>query len=385
MRRTAASLFGLVALAGVAGWFMATPLFADAPWHSAAAEKAMEAMWQTISGITVSSPAQFLYGRGRVVGGSTHAVIDPASGVSTFTQVDTGPCDPSTGTCVQQIHMNTVQDCVMPDNSLPVGTCNTCFSSVDYCYYIRCEAHGGTPQKAWCLATTSTVSGSTSTSTSSTSTTSTSTSTSTVTTTTLAGCTGSGTMLFTGNLNDWATEQAADTKTGLPQQYVANASSITICRIDVCLGNATAGAANDNNVLLQVYDNTGADRANLDGTLVPGPGTELGSDSDLVDATTGITADFQGTGGACGTTNNGQVVVFTWSGTKPNPTGNYWIAVKKDAGTSIRVGSNTSSASYLGPGDSGETVRIFNLWDNSLSDGPPGVAKGDMYFKVYTQ
>lgn len=174
-----------------------------------------------------------------------------------------------------------------------------------------------------------------------------------------------------GNIEDYWPTAAADDQTSATRQYVSNSAAITICQIDLCLGS-NAGTL-DSTVYVQIYDDSAGS-----------PGTQNGADSST-QAGSGITATLTGSPlVACGGTNAGQVVSFTWSGTKPAPTGNFHIVLRKTAGTDLRAGTYTHNGhGYDGAGDSG-TIHVFDVYDGS--PGVPATDKvQDAYFQVYTQ
>ena len=105
------------------------------------------------------------------------------------------------------------------------------------------------------------------------------------------------------------------------------------------------------------------------------PDQKLGDDSDdfLVD---GLPL-LQGTG-ACGSTDNGQEVTITWSGTKPNPGGNFWIVGVNNSPGGITTGQVRWGAS--GPGlDTVHADGTFDAWKGGTD------RDNDFYFIVRIQ
>lgn len=165
----------------------------------------------------------------------------------------------------------------------------------------------------------------------------------------------------TNSLGDyWAIEaaQTATPPTNNPRQRVQHSGSLTISQIDVCLG--TAGSALSGNFHLEVWSDSS-------GSL----GSKVGGNSDSINAAT-LSAAMTSYNGACGTTNNGQVVSVTWSSNVPSPSGDFWI-----------VGMNNSSGGISGSVRWGSSAAnqyattSYGAWKAGVDRNPQ-----DFYFLI---
>jgi hypothetical protein len=182
-----------------------------------------------------------------------------------------------------------------------------------------------------------------------------------------AGCTASGTMTQTGNIDDyWSTGSIADPNesppTNHPRQRVQNASSITICRVDTCLGQP----GNSGNAFFQVWNDALT--------------AQLGGNSDNINTGTFTQALTTSAGGTCGTTNNGMPVAVTWASNKPNPTADFWIVLRQGgASFPVRWGSTCPPT--------GSPPCDGSAYDMTTYNGKKGGndTTDDFYFTVYTE
>ena len=69
--------------------------------------------------------------------------------------------------------------------------------------------------------------------------------------------------------------------------------------------------------------------------------------------------------GDCGTAGNGQKVTVTWSGTKPNPTGHFWIVGVNNSPGGIADGQVRWGASAFGT-DNVHADGSFDAWKGAL-------------------
>jgi hypothetical protein len=176
----------------------------------------------------------------------------------------------------------------------------------------------------------------------------------------------------TPTLGDFWAIDAGATATTPPtnrvRQRINNGAAITIVEIDVCLGRASTETGN---LHFEIWSDTTVGCA---GGQPYCPDTKLGADSDdvVVDALATMQAVPDG---ACGTLNNGEVVTLKWAGTKPNPTGIFWI-VGVDNATGGIVGSHISWGASAPATPNSYEDTDFDSWKNNIDNN------NDHYFVV---
>jgi hypothetical protein len=166
----------------------------------------------------------------------------------------------------------------------------------------------------------------------------------------------------------WAIDPGAvstDPPTTNVRQRIANAGSITIAEIDVCLGRQ---GTETGNIHFEIWSDTTDSCA---GAAPYCPEAKLGDNSDDIDVS--VLATMPGApSGACGDPGNGEVVTLKWSGTKPNPSGNFWI-VGVDNDTGGIVGNYVAWGASLS--NSYEDTD-FDAWKTNID------RENDLYFVV---
>ena len=368
MRRLRQVVLALFAFIGVSA--VALPVLAGPWFHSAAAEKFLEAIYLLVSGVS-GTTGRFLVGGNGTVTSTGNAVYNSATGISTFTEVDT-PCTPGSDTCSIQIPKNTGgTHCYMPDHVLPSGSCNTCY--IGTCLYAECSGDAG-PRQLACQASTTTVStSSTSSTSSSTSTTNTTpTTTSSSTTSTSSTSTTSTTIVSAlydneGNAVDyWGFNPGELSSINISfhdQQFVkGTGSSVAVRLARLCL--AKDGAALSGHIHLEAY----ADKTSgcLSGrTHCPDTSAQLGGASTSLDLSTIVST--RSSNGPCDfTTTTGTVgnyYDFTWT-SKPTSSTDFWIVVVSDDTFSSRVIVRVTGDAAYPPGCTSE-CNTYTYWQSS--------------------
>jgi hypothetical protein len=242
-------------------------------------------------------------------------------------------------------------------------------------------------------SSTSTTSTSSITTTSVTTTTSTTvtTTTSTTSTTILAACTTTA-VANTPNVVSSPYLQGnvyASGPTLVPRQRVDNASSLTVCELDLCV--AGYNGTPTGHVEARIYSDktTGCPRTcstdpwatcTADGDCGAGtcqsapascPDQPIGGPSDPLDIT-GVTSGWTFTSAPCGDADNGhgKLKTFAWSTNKPTPTGVFWIVTYQvDANVWVKFGR--AGNTYGG-------TAFSNWWRNQDQ-------VGDLFFAVRVQ
>jgi hypothetical protein len=163
--------------------------------------------------------------------------------------------------------------------------------------------------------------------------------------------------------------------TTLPMQRVSNAATIEISEVGLCLGLelGTEGGMGDAAIHFEIWSDTTLGCA---GGAPHCPDQKLGDDSDafLVD---GLALMSGSPNGPCGTPGNGQEVILTWSGTKPNPTGDFWIVGVNNSPDGIATGQVRWGASASGITNT-HADTDFDAWKATDKDE-------DFYFIVRVQ
>ncbi len=164
----------------------------------------------------------------------------------------------------------------------------------------------------------------------------------------------------------------ANPPTDQVRQRISNSSSLTIEELVVCLGLETGSETGS--VHFEIWSDTTSGCAAGRPSC---PLAKLGDDSDSIVADT-LPLIQDNPNGACGTTDHGQEVTVSWSGTHPNPTGNFWIVGVNNATGGISAGQVRWGATGAGTPNSYSDTD-FDSWKQNLDND------ADQYFVVTVQ